>query len=507
MFPVTSISDRPKSPGPAGRGKSWARVVSLCVAGIPLVFSALGPDHYATPAQQRQAERRYDKKRILRQAEPVTDRSGRFIRVPEDYPEVKDFDVAREAPTVDFAVIQGLEPFYLPSLDPRKGGVYGGWGDVTRGPDGCFYFSIGNHMAYGGTAYILKYDPASKRQSIVIDLQKVAGYGDDVFGDAKFHGNPDIGPDGEMWLLSNFGPTPTPEELNTTYRGGWLIRYNVLTGETESCGVPVRGESWPYHAYDGERGLLFAVGAIKNYVLAFDTRARRPLYASLPKDGISWYERGILLDRETGVFYSTDTRVYPGGSLLERVRGEHRFVSYERSGNTFRRMAAVVPPNPVTGVRTPLRAHTNEKDAGGAFWCADMTGGFFRFFPAEDRVEPLGIVTWGREGKYLANLCFSPRKRYIYYLPGADTQADAYGTPVVQLDTLTKRKKVIVFLNDFYLDKYGYSPGGTYGLELSGDGASLFFYANGQFTTKRRRSGYGRPALFMVHIPESERRE
>ena len=142
----------------------------------------------------------------------------------------------------------------------------------------------------------------------------------------------------------------------------------------------------------------------------------------------------------------------------------------------------------------------------GAFWCCDVSGAMFRFFPAEDRTEPVGI-NWGKEGKYLANMCFSPGKRYIYYLPGADTHAYTYGTPVVQYDTQTGRKKVIAFLNDFYLKKYGYSPGGTYGIELDEQGESLFFYTNGCFTTKELTSGYGRPAIFHVHIPESERVE
>ena len=107
----------------------------------------------------------------------------------------------------------------------------------------------------------------------------------------------------------------------------------------------------------------------------------------------------------------------------------------------------------------------------------------------------------------MANMCFSPKKKYMYYLPGADTAAFLYGTPVVQYDTTTNRKKVIAFINDFYLDTYGYSPGGTYGLELDEKGESLFFYTNGQFSTKELGSGYGRPAIFHVHIPASEREE
>ncbi len=89
----------------------------------------------------------------------------------------------------------------------------------------------------------------------------------------------------------------------------------------------------------------------------------------------------------------------------------------------------------------------------------------------------------------------------------ATTSGDQFGTPVVQYDTKTNRKKVIAFLHEFYLEKYGYGPGGAYGVELDEKGESLFFYTNGRFTTKELGSTYGRNAIFHVHIPESERKE
>jgi len=461
---------------------------------------------YKTPDEQRQMERTCDKKGILRDASMHTDRSKMFMTIPPDYPEVVDFDVAETPPEIDFAIVQGLDPFYLPSFEHRTGGVYGGWGDVTKGPDGCFYFSIGNHMSFGGTAYIIRYDPSVKEQTIVVDLKKTVGYGDDVFGDGKFHGDPDIGPGGDMWLLSFFGPGPTEEDLATTYRGSWLIRYNIFSGESECLGIPLEGESWPYHAFDWQRGLLFGVGAIGGNVIAYDTREHRMIYGGAPGNGITWYERGILLDRETGMIYTTDSKIVPGKSLYDRYEGDQHIARYVRRNNAFIRMNATVPPNPVTGKSTALRSHTKTRDADGAFWCTDVRGTLFRFFPDEDRTERIG-VNWGKEGKYMANMCLSPGKRYLYYLPGADTQAYLYGTPVVQYDIRSGRKKVIAFLNDFYLETYGYSPGGTYGLELDAEGETLFFYVNGQFTTKERGSGYGRPAIFSVHIPASEREE
>jgi len=478
---------------------------------LAVLFSALGPSDcpapsFKSPDEQRELEERCDRRGILRGASMRTDTSELFVTVPADYPDVRDFDVAETPPTIDFAIVQGLDPWYLPSFDPKTGGIYGGWGDVTKGPDGCFYFSIGNHMSYGGTAYIVRYDPEKKRQDIVLDTREVIGWGPKDFADGKLHGDLDVGPGGDIWMLTFYGPAPTGKELGSAYRGSRLLRYNIFTGEAENLGIPLEGESWPYHAYDWRRGLLFGVGAIRGDVIAYDTRERRMLYGASPPDGIAWYERGVLLDRDTGSVYTTDSKMVPGKSLFERYEGPQRFVRYERRNNAFTVMNAAVPPNPVTGKATAMRAHTKVKDDDGAFWCMDVRGTLFKFHPEEDRTEFVG-VNWGKEGRYTSNMCFSPKKRYIYYLPGADTHAYQYGTPVVQYDTRTNRKKVIAFLNDFYLGAYGYSPGGTYGVELDVNGESLFFYTNGRFTTRELGSGYGRPAIFHVHIPESERAE
>ena len=172
-------------------------------------------------------------------------------------------------------------------------------------------------------------------------------------------------------------------------------------------------------------------------------------------------------------------------------------------------MNAVVPQNPVTGKQTAIRAHTKRKDKDGVFWCFDFYGSIFKFYPDEDRTDYVGI-NWGEKGYYTPNMCLSPGGRYLYYLPGA-TMTTAYGTPVVQYDTLTKKKKALAFVYHYYLDKYGYAPVRPFGIELDEKGESLLFYVNGGFKPDEgeswsridvRHSGF-----LHLHIPESERRE
>jgi hypothetical protein len=470
------------------RQKSALGTAILCLA-------ALGAE-----SDERRWEQAHDKLELRRSAELRRDVSAKVLKIPKGYPEPLDFDVARVTPAIDFGIVQGLKPEFLSEVAAgERSAAYGGWGNVSRGPDGCFYFAIGNHMAYnGGTAYVIRYDPAKKEQSIVVDTRKLVGWGADDWGDGKIHGDLDIAPNGDLWMLTFYGPRPSRKDWEKKYRGGWLLYANVLAGKQESLGVPLEGDSWPYHNWDWERNLLFGAGS-EGKVLVYDTAARRLVYGGAPPDGIQWHNRAILIDRSTGLIYTTDAS--------EDAANMGRFVRYTRRNHRFERSQARTPENPVTGRRSLLRAYTRQRDGDGAFWCFDHAGTMFRFWPDEDRVEAAG-VNWGKSGKYTTNIASSPGGRYLYYLPGADRKAWEYGTPVVQYDTRTGRKKVIAFLHDFYLERYGYAALGTYGLELDQSGESLFLYMDGRFTERgKETTGVRRPAMFHVHVPAAERGE
>ena len=482
--------------------KTYLLVITFCAC-----FSSGLPGSPPTTIERtRSFEEAHDTLHICQTRAMYTDRTESFITLPDDYPEIHDFDIAKTPPVVDFGIIQDYEPWYLPMLykeNYRLGGTWNGWGDVTMGPDNCYYFSVSDHRSYNANAYIICYDPVAKNHEIVVDLKKVIGWTPDEYADGKIHGDLDIGPGGDMWFLTYFGPRPREHEWDTVYRGSRLLHYNIFTKETEHLGIPLEGSSWPYYNYDWQRGVFFAVADYGGIVLAYDTKARKMLYGGVPKHHIRWFQRCTMLDRDTGIFYSSDTIANRTG---ERFRGDHYFVSYKRRNNTFIRMKAKVPENPATGKSSPVRAHTQTKDSDGAFWCLSHNGVLFRFFPDEDRTEYSGL-NWGKEGYYTTNMCFSPKKRYIYYIPGVNVRALAYGTPVVQYDTETKKKKVIAFLNDFYFEKYGYCVCGPYGLELDRNGESLFFFSGGSFTDNKSKPVYRRPSMFHIHIPESERLE
>jgi hypothetical protein len=337
----------------------------------------------------------------------------------------------------------------------------------------------------------------------VVDLKKTLKWTPQDYADSKIHGDLDIDPQGNMWFLTYFGPFPSKEEWETKYTGSRLFHYNVFTKKLTNLGIPLEGSSWPYYNYDWRRGVFFGVAEQDGVVFVFDTKNRKVLYAGAPKKGITWHRRCTMLDKDTGIFYSTDSVTHPEG---ERYRGEHFFVSYTRRNNVFTRLQAKVPANPSTGKPNPIRSHSELKTADGAFWCFSENGTFFKFYPAQDRTELIG-ANWGREGLYTANMCQSPGLRYIYYMPGIGGRAMPYGTPLVQYDTGTGKKKVLAFLNRFYLEKYGYNAGAPYGLDMDAKGESIFFYVGGGFSPDGNNPIFTRSSLFQVHIPESEREE
>ena len=76
-----------------------SEVVFVLIVGVAALYPIVCPaPRFKTPDEQREFEKKYDKKEILRQAEMQIDTSDAFITIPTDYPEVKDFDVAKTPP-------------------------------------------------------------------------------------------------------------------------------------------------------------------------------------------------------------------------------------------------------------------------------------------------------------------------------------------------------------------------------------------------------------------------
>ncbi len=458
----------------------------------------------------RSWELAYDKLNIRRQNKMFTDNSLDFLKVPS-YTSSHGASIAKTPPIIHFGIVQ-LTPEYLPGSYPRA--AYGGWGEGVTGPDGNYYFAIGNHGSYADSdgpaanAYIIKYDPQVKRHQIELSNKEVCGWSDSTYGDGKLHGEPYIASNGDMWLLGFFGAYPRRSDWGTKYFGGSLIYHNIFTGKSECLGRPVEDDAWPIHTWDWQRNRLYAIGEwgvtndggfsgdeyrFNGYgawdygkLLVYDTKNRTIIYGQVPKvsttsETIKWWRRGLLLDRETGKLYGTSTT------------SPYNFYSYDPISNKFSKMNA--------NLSAPLISWPKRKNKDGSFYIFDRNGGFYKFYPEQDYVQRIGN-NYG--STYTETMELSPGGRYLYYIPDSN-DAGELGFPIIQYDTQTGQNKVIAFLMEFYFLKYGYAPIGCYGLSLSSDGAHLYAHVNGRFGPDRSTYGGTRPSIIHVEIPASER--
>jgi hypothetical protein len=117
-----------------------------------------------------------------------------------------------------------------------------------------------------------------------------------------------------------------------------------------------------------------------------------------------------------------------------------------------------------------------------------------------EAIAKIGKAAVGTEA-YIASIDADPTGRYLYYIPGAHGGSARDGSPVVQFDVKTGRKKVLAFLHPFYADKYGLTPQGTYSSAVSPEGDTLYITWN----VSRGGRVWDCCALTVVHIPKSER--
>jgi len=85
-------------------------------------------------------------------------------------------------------------------------------------------------------------------------------------------------------------------------------------------------------------------------------------------------------------------------------------------------------------------------------------------------------------------------------MPGADGSSTVDGSPVVQFDIKTRKKKILAFLSPFYRDKYGFMPISCFGaaVDPAGDKLYITWHGNNQGVLYK----YEACALTVVHIPK-----
>ena len=403
----------------------------------------------------------------------VTDRSPEFLKpISKLLPGVS---IAKTAPTVDFL-------YYPKQTYPGK--PWSVWGD-SLAANGKYYSAIGDHLAPQGNGFVYEYDPDKKTIRTLVNLKKLLKLPAGHYMPGKIHSRIDIGSDGWLYFATHRGSTRVTID-KYHYKGDWIVRHHPKSGKTEIVAQgPVPKHCIPTSVLDPKRLIFYGGTAAGNRTdpvqfFAYDIRKRKVLH-SVPNGPY----RYLILAKSTGRVYYVNK---DGGPLMRYDPADGK------------------PPVQIPG-KIGLRSATQETADGYVYTVSTRRDGtIWRFNTKTEKIDRIGTAAVGTQD-YVASLDVDPTGRYLYYVCGAHGGGQRDGTPIVQFDVKTRKKKILAFLHPFYKKKYGYTTLGTFGSAVSEDGSKLFITWNGNRggADRRGRFPFDTCAMTVIHIPKSER--
>ena len=422
----------------------------------------------------------------------VTVRSEQFLEIPEAVAKenkvdgAAPFTVAKEAPTVDVVFHGDLGP----QASTRR--LWSSWGDICLASDGKVYCAIGDHGDdAGGNArcFIYSWNPATKKLQQVVDLNKVVPPQAGQPAWSKVHAKIDEGADGKIYFSCtlNDGNRAGNKNFHWTDKlpGGQLYQFDPKNGETTVfTTLPNAPRCTATSLYDRDRNVWWCnLETGGNALWCLDMKTRKTVFQA--PDGSMGFNRNFAIDRAGNVYFNGP---------------ENTLWKYDRE-------AKKIEKTKTTWGKSPgMRSSTRESRDGHIYGVTHQTGQIFRYTPAKDALKLLGPA-W-QTGGYVTVAELSPDERFVYYLPGAHGQAFKQGTPVIQYEIESGKRKVVAFLASHFIKAHDYAPAGTYGVKISADGGTLFVNFNGHPTKNApkhlRADGFGLTSFAAIHIPKSE---
>jgi len=397
------------------------------------------------------------------------------------------FDMAKEPPSVDLAFHENLGP------DAIHRRLWSSWGDICVASDGRVYCAVGDHgndAAGDARCFLYRWDPKEKSLTQIVDMNKVVPPQPGQPAWAKVHARIDEGPDAKIYfsctLTAGQRAGDPKYAFNDTLPGGQLYRFDPSTGNTEVfANLPPR-RCTATSILDRTRNIWWCNLEVQNgdSLWGIDLKAKQQVYRGA--EGSVGFNRAFALLRDGQILFN-------GPSTLARL-------------------------DPATGTIHPTKTHTEgspgmrsatrESRDGHVYGTLQITHQLYDYAVARDELKLLG-PTW-LEGEYTAVCELSPDERFLYYLPGSHGGAWKNGTPVIQYNLATGRRKVLAFLEAAVEHSLDYVPAGTYGMKISGDGSTLYVNFNGHAADRIRPTtmkpiGFGLTAFAAIHIPQAER--
>lgn len=408
-----------------------------------------------------------------------------FLRVPDALKDqVGDqFEVAKAVPRIDITLIDNLP-------NKGKGTLWSSWGDGCLASTGKYYTSIGDHLGRNATCHLYEYDSSTKRLKLVFDAFRDLKHNEGQYGHGKIHSGIHEDKDGWLWFSTYWGKHREVEAaFGPDYQGSVVLRYQPSTGKFNNLGAIVPRQGLPTSHFDADRSLLYFYAVYENNLVIYDTVNRKVLFHD-GADAIAG-NRAFMRDGKGNVYFSGKD-----GTLQ----------AYNPNSNGIQSVKVKLPTGGASTKKSnTLRAGISSPAKDGTIYGMTAPGQLFHFDPTTKRIRAMGLNF--TTGHYTAVMVLSPDQKHIYFVPGAHGSSTRIGTPVVQVDIKTGKRKVIAFLFETLREKLKYNTGGTYNLRIHPDGGKLFITFNGSDydPNAKKLVAFGKPSVMVVHIPESER--
>jgi sugar lactone lactonase YvrE len=424
----------------------------------------------------------------------VTLKTDRFLDVPEVVTTAgkkegaAPFIVAKTVPEIDLAYHRNLGS----NAVSRR--LWSSWGDICLASDGRVYVGIGDHGDdLGGDArcFLYRWDPTRKVLEHVVDMNEVVPPQKGQPAWSKMHAKIDEAPDGAILFCCtlNDGNRAGQPAYKWTERlpGGQLYRFDPKTGKTSVLADLPAKRCTATSLLDRERQIWWCnlEAGTGNALWGLDLRTKKPVFQA--DDGSMGFNRNFALARDGSIVFNGKD------SVLWR---------YDPAKKTIAATKSAFKNSP------GMRSSSRESKDGWIYGTTHSSGQLFRYKPSEDKLEALGPA-W-LTGDYVTVMELSPDERFLYYLPGAHGSAVKSGTPVIQYEIATGKRKVLAFLAPAFEKEHDFVPAGTYGVKISADGETLYINFNGHAGDRTRPrtmkpNGFGLCGFAAIHIPKSER--
>lgn len=395
--------------------------------------------------------------------------------------------IATTAPRVDF--------LYFPGQTYHSR-LWSNWGDgSTQG--NIYYTSIGDHDAPRGNAQVYEYNADKKELRLLIDVKKFMEEPGNLpegmdYIPGKIHGRTEMGSDGWVYFSTHRGSTRDNTTDKRGYKGDWIFRVHPVNGKKEIvASYPMPKHTIPASVLDPKRMIFYGGTAPGNdapekqvWFIAYDIQNKKTL-----KRVEGGFDRYAIFSSSTGnVYWAT-----AGSEKKESTAKPSTGWKYNPATNAI-----------TSSKEAPaVRACTQESRTGLVYGFSQGDNDLWSFDVRSEKLNVLGPAMVATQ-TYVTSIDLDPKtERYLYYVPGAHGGSRNDGTPVVQYDLKTGKRKVLAFLHDYLLEKYGYSAVGTYSTALNADGSLLFITWNGTRIPGARN--WDTAALTVIHIPASER--